>query len=98
MTGKNKGKLIIISNVKEQCKTDCEPGEYKTDCKPGRKRTSSHDVDFDKTSIQQLFKYMKFENKINTGLMQCQTGEVCLLYFVQRKKNHHSYIILLILV
>jgi hypothetical protein len=55
-------------------------------------------VDFDKTSIQQLFKYMKFEYKTKTGLMQCQTGEVCLLYFVQRKKNHHSYIILLILV
>ena len=105
MTGKNKGKLIIISNVKEQCKTDCEPGqcktdcepgqcktdcepgECKTDCKPGRKRTSSHDVDFDKTSIQQLFKFMKFENKIQTGLLQCQTGEVCLLYFVQRKKK-----------
>ena len=89
MTGENKGKLIIISNVTEQCKTDC---------KPGRKRTSSEDVDFDKTSIQQLFKFMKFEYKTKTGLMQCQTGEVCLLYFVQRKKNHHSYIILLILV
>jgi hypothetical protein len=88
MTGENKGKLIIISNVTEQCKTDC---------KPGRTR-SSYDVDFDKTSIQQLFKYMKFEYKAKTGFMQCQTREVCLLYFVQRKKNHHSYIILLILV
>jgi len=74
MTGKNKGKLIIISNVTEQCKTDCG-------CKPGRKRTSSHDVDFDQTSIQQLFKYMKFEFKAKPRL-QCQTGEVCLLYFV----------------
>ena len=88
MTGENKGKLIIISNVTEQCKTDF---------KPGRTR-SSYDVDFDKTSIQQLFKYMKFEYKAKTGFMQCQTREVCLLYFVQRKKNHHSYIILLILV
>jgi hypothetical protein len=40
MTGKNKGKLIVISNLTEQCKTDCIPG---------RKRTSSHDVDFDKS-------------------------------------------------
>ena len=77
MTGENKGKLIIISNVTEQCKTDC---------KPGRTR-SSYDVDFDKTSIQQLFKYMKFEYKAKTGFMQCQTREVCLLYFVQRKKK-----------
>jgi hypothetical protein len=81
MTGKNKGRLIIISNVAEPCKTDCEPGECKTDCKPGRKRTSSHDVDFDKTSIQLLFKYMKFEYKTKNGL-QRQTGEVCLLYFI----------------
>ena len=75
MTGKKKGKLIIISNVTEQCKTDC---------KPGRKRTSS-DVAFDKTSIQQLFKYMKFEFETKARL---QTGEVCL-----KKKNHHSCII-----
>ena len=74
MTGENKGKLIIISNVKEQCKTDCEPGECKTDCKPGRKRTSSHDVDFDKTSILLLFKYMKFECKAKARL-ECQTGK-----------------------
>ena len=87
MTGKNKGKLIVISNVTEQCKTDCEPGQCKTDCKPGQKRTSSKDVDFDKTSIQQLFKYMKFEFKAQGGL-QRQTGEVCL-----KKKNHHSCII-----
>ena len=78
MTGKNKGKLIVISNVTEQCKTDCIPG---------RKRTSSEDVDFDKTSIQQLFKSMKFEFKAKDGL-QCQTGEVYL-----KIKNHHSCII-----
>ena len=65
MTGKNKGKLIVISNLTEQCKTDCIPG---------RKRTSSHDVDFDKTSIQLLFRYMKFECKAKAGL-QCQTGK-----------------------
>ena len=73
MTGKNKGKLIIISNVPEQCKTDS--------CKPGRKRTSSHDMDFDKTSIQLLFTSMKFKFKAKDGL-QGQTGEVCLFYFV----------------
>lgn len=73
MTGKNKGKLIIISNVPEQCKTDS--------CKPGRTRTCRHDMDFDKTSIQQLFKFMKFKFKPKDGL-QCQTGEVCLFYFV----------------
>ena len=77
MTGKNKGKLIVISNLTEQCKTDCIPGQ---------KRTSTKDVDFDKTSIQQLFKLMKFEFKAKAGL-QCQTGEVYL------KKNHHSCII-----
>lgn len=64
MTGKNKGKLIIISNVPDQCKADC--------CEPGRQRTSNHDMDFDKTSIQQLFKHMKFEFKAG---LQCQTGE-----------------------
>jgi hypothetical protein len=68
MTGKNKGKLIVISNLTEHCKTDCIPGQ---------KRTSRKDVDFDKTSIQQLFRLMKFEFKAKDGL-KCQTGEVYL--------------------
>ena len=78
MTGKNKGKLIIISNVPEQCKTDS--------CKPGRTRTCSRDVDFDKTSIQQLFKLMEFEFKSKAGL-QCQTGEV----LSKEKKSSFMY-------
>ena len=81
MTGKNKGKLIVISNLTEQCKTDCIPG---------RKRTSSHDVDFDKTSILLLFRYMKFECKAKARL-ECQTGKVFLLYFVQKNKSSFIY-------
>ena len=34
-------------------------------------------MDFDKTSIQQLFRLMKFEFKAKDGL-KCQTGEVYL--------------------
>ncbi|XP_063409047.1 uncharacterized protein LOC134692519, partial [Mytilus trossulus] len=76
MTGNKKGKLLIISNVQCHQRT-----ETKSTVDSYSKETESIEkcgklVDFDQTSILQLFKEIKYESKAATDLQKNVSGEI----------------------